>query len=164
MLASTIEEALATGLPVELCGDPDPASWYDGPPLSLAAQGEGDLGRRLFRAAARAAGSVILIGTDCPALDRHRLKAAAEALATQDAVLHPAHDGGYVLLGLRRPHLSVFKDIRWSTAEVAAQTMARIDALGWSLRLGDTLHDVDRPQDLIHLPVTSRPQQARSGR
>ncbi|HEY0130196.1 MAG TPA: TIGR04282 family arsenosugar biosynthesis glycosyltransferase, partial [Allosphingosinicella sp.] len=104
MLERTVEEALATGLGVELCGEPDAAQWHEERPgLSLAGQGEGDLGARLARAAARvlAEDSILLIGADCPELDRDRLRAAADALEDHDAVIHPAHDGGYALLGLR---------------------------------------------------------------
>ncbi|MFN3389582.1 MAG: TIGR04282 family arsenosugar biosynthesis glycosyltransferase [Allosphingosinicella sp.] len=155
MLAHTIAEARATGLAVELCGEPDPAEWYQGPRVALTAQGEGDLGARLARAAARAlAGEegVLLIGADCPALDRRRLGAAAAALGHHDAVLHPAEDGGYVLLGLRRAHPSLFEGIAWSTENVAAETVARIAALGWSLRLGERLRDIDTPADLDAWP------------
>jgi uncharacterized protein len=148
MLEATIEEALATGLDVELCGDPDAAGWHEARSgLALAAQGEGGLGERLARAAA-AGRPVLLIGADCPELDRRRLRAAADALGTHDSVIHPAQDGGYALLGLRRFDASLFEDIAWSTAAVAELTMAKIGALGWSLHVGDTLRDVDEPVDL----------------
>ena len=154
MLAGTIGEALATGLGVELCGEPDAAEWHE--PrlgLSLTAQGEGDLGQRLAWAAARVLGEepVLLIGSDCPELDRTRLGAAAEALKRHDAVLHPAQDGGYALLGLRRFDASLFDGIAWSTPTVTEQTLDRIGALGWSLHLGETLRDVDEPGDLALL-------------
>lgn len=152
MLAATVEEALATGLAVDLCGDPDAARWHEARTgLVLTAQGEGDLGERLARAARRTLGEgdkVLLVGADCPELDRRRLAAAAEALAKHDAVIHPARDGGYALLGLKRFDRSLFEGIDWSTEKVAAQTIARIDALGWSLHLGETLRDVDEPEDL----------------
>jgi rSAM/selenodomain-associated transferase 1 len=150
LLKHTVEEALASGLAVELCGEPDPAAWYRGPPLHLSNQGEGDLGQRLQRAAERvlAEEPILLIGTDCPGLDRHRLRAAAEALERYDAVFHPAEDGGYVLLGLRRFHASLFEDIAWSTSEVAAQTLARIEALGCTVDVRVSLADVDEPRDL----------------
>jgi hypothetical protein len=154
MLDRTLEEALATGLGVELCGEPDAARWHEERPgLSLAAQGEGALGERLARAADRVLAEVpvLLIGTDCPGLDRGRLRAAAGALEDHDAILHPAHDGGYALLGLRRFDPSLFEGIDWSTAAVAEQTMRRIAALGWSVRVGETLRDVDEPEDLAHL-------------
>ena len=158
MLASTVAEALASGLAVELCGEPDPAGWYRGPPVRLTAQGEGDLGVRLHRAAERVLGEepVLLIGADCPALDAERLRAAAEALANHDAVIHPAQDGGYVLLGLNRFHRSLFDGIAWSTSEAGRQTLDRVAALGWSVEIRHTLSDVDTPADLPPLPSGER--------
>jgi rSAM/selenodomain-associated transferase 1 len=151
MLERTVEEALATGLAVELCGDPEAADWF--PPtagLALTGQGEGGLGERLSRAAARVLdeGPALLVGADCPDLDRARLSTAAEALARHDCVLHPAEDGGYVLLGLRWFDSSLFDGIAWSTDMVAAETVRRIERLGWSLLVADMLRDVDEPRDL----------------
>jgi rSAM/selenodomain-associated transferase 1 len=152
MLDRSVREAVATGLPTELCGDPDAALWFEPRGgLRLTAQGEGDLGERLANAARRALeeGPVLLIGADCPSLDRARLAAAAAALAAHDAAIHPAEDGGYVLLGLRRFHASLFETIPWSTDAVAGETMRRIASLGWRLWTGDTLRDVDEPGDLL---------------
>ncbi len=153
MLERTVEEALATGLAVELCGEPDAARWHpERPGLARTKQGEGDLGERLTRAAERVLGDepVLLIGADCPELDRARLRAAATALEDHDATIHPARDGGYALLGLRRFDPSLFEEVAWSTPVVAEQTIASIEALGWTLHLGDTLRDVDEPEDLRH--------------
>ena len=150
MLAATLAEALATGLEVELCGEPDAALWSDAP-VAKTAQGEGDLGARLARAAARVTGAgerVVLIGADCPSLDRTRLLGAAQALERHDAVIHPAEDGGYVLLGLRRFDPSLSEGVAWSTADVCGDTLRRLAALGWSLDLRETLADVDEPADL----------------
>jgi hypothetical protein len=158
MLEQTVAEALASGLDVELCGEPDPSGWYSGPPLRLAAQGEGDLGQRLHRAAERvlAEEPVLLVGADCPALDRHRLRAAAEALKRHDAVIHPAVDGGYVLLGLKRFSAALFGGIAWSTKSVARETLERLATLGWSTDVRETLTDVDEPADLPPLPGGGR--------
>ena len=160
MLARTIAAALAarTG-PVELCADPDSAdpAWAgrlpEGP-VRLSGQGGGDLGERLARAAfrtIRAGERVLLVGTDCPDLTPDRLGEAAAMLAGHDAVIHPALDGGYALLGLRRFDRSLFERIEWSTARVAAQTLARLDALGWTVQVGETLRDIDEPADLAGL-------------
>ena len=156
MLADTWREAAAVDrADAELCVDPEPSheEWQgllpDGAPATW--QGEGDLGERLARAAERviqAGRSVIFIGTDCPALDRHRLKEACEHLESHDAVIHPALDGGYALLGLRRFDASIFSGIQWSTETVASDTIARIEALGWTLYVGETLRDIDEPADL----------------
>jgi uncharacterized protein len=156
MLLNTLGEAGGAGLGIpELCADPHPrdAKWNGHLPdaVLLTGQGEGDLGQRLERATARVIGAgerILLIGTDCPDLDRHRLRVAAVALDEHDAVIYPALDGGYVLLGLRRHDPSLFSDIPWSTHEVAATTIARIEALGWSLHVGETLRDIDEPADL----------------
>ena len=156
MLRRTAAEALASGVgAVELCADPDPGdpAWIRRIPigLSVTAQGEGELGERLARAAQRlieGGERVLLIGGDCPELDRDRLAAAAGALERHDAVIHPALDGGYALLGLRRFDRSLFDDIAWSTDRVAAETIERIKALGWALLVGETLRDVDEPEDL----------------
>ncbi len=162
MLVRTLEEALASEVgPVELCGDPDP-DHRDWDPhlrpfrsgLQTSAQGEGDLGERLARATRRAIDGgekVMLIGSDCPALDRERLVEAEKLLAEADAVIHPARDGGYVLLGLSRYDPSLFEDSAWSTSIVAETTIERMRALGWSVRVAATLQDVDEPADLAAL-------------
>ena len=159
MLAAAAAAAVAADLgEPELCATPAPETpdWVTFRPteVRMTDQGAGDLGERLARAASRvlAAGEqVLLIGTDCPALDAARLRAAVERLDTHDAVIHPTHDGGYALLGLRRFDPLLFSEIAWSTASVAGETIARVRALGWSLHIGDTLHDIDEPEDLAAL-------------
>ena len=157
LLARTVVEAAAAGLAIpELCATPHPfdEEWkpfLPSAPIRYTNQGEGDLGERLARAARRVSltgENVLLIGTDCPALDRQRLRAAAAALANHDAAIHPAEDGGYALLGLSRFDPSLFAGIGWSGPDVAADTIARIRARDWSLWTGDTLRDVDEPTDL----------------
>ena len=157
MLADTVAHALAAGLATpELCVTPHPdePSWAGYLPtgVRLSDQGPGDLGQRLATAAMRVIEDgerILLIGTDCPALDGKRLAEAAAQLDHHDTVIHPAQDGGYVLLGLARTDPSLFTDIAWSTDAVAATTIARIEALGWSLFIGDTLQDIDEPADLV---------------
>jgi hypothetical protein len=165
MLEHTVAEALASGLEVELCGAPDPATWYGGARVHLTTQGEGDLGQRLHRAAERvlATQNILLIGADCPALNAPHLCAAADALERHDAVIHPAEDGGYVLLGLRRFDASLFEGIAWSTNTVAEETLARIDALGWSIDIRETLADIDEPSDLHRHPETHHRHPRESG-
>ncbi|MDP3674984.1 MAG: TIGR04282 family arsenosugar biosynthesis glycosyltransferase [Novosphingobium sp.] len=156
LLAKTVDSALVAGLAnTELCAAPHPADpqWAGHLPagVRLADQGEGNLGQRLSAAATRVIDGgerVLLIGTDCPDLDSARLCEAAAQLDRHDAVIFPARDGGYVLLGLARTDPSLFADIAWSTSTVAATTIARIRTLGWSLYIGDTLSDIDEPADL----------------
>jgi len=157
MLLETVREAIAARLSIpELCVDPHPAEedWQGFLPaghMRITAQGVGDLGARLARAAKRSillGEGVLLVGTDCPGLDAGRLRAAAAALEAHDAVIHPTEDGGYALLGLRRFDPSLFEGVPWSTDRVAGETIARIGALGWGLHIGETLRDVDEPSDL----------------
>ncbi|MGZ8351441.1 MAG: TIGR04282 family arsenosugar biosynthesis glycosyltransferase, partial [Allosphingosinicella sp.] len=120
MLHDTVAEAVAANLLIpELCTDPHPMEpeWKPFLPraqLRFTEQGEGDLGARMARVAKRTIlleENALFIGTDCPALDRHRLRAAAAALREHDAVIHPTEDGGYALLGLRRFDRSLFENI-----------------------------------------------------
>lgn len=156
MLERTLEEATAVDVgAVELCSDPAPDDvvWdrYRDKADLVADQGPGDLGERLACAARRVIDEgdrILLIGTDSPDLDRVHLRNAANSLDEFDAVIHPSLDGGYALLGFSRFEPSLFEGIAWSTDQVAAQTIARIEALGWSLHIGETLRDIDVPADL----------------
>lgn len=160
LLLHTVTQAVATGFEVMLCVSPDPddSCWQELPlPTSLkwSAQVAGDLGERMTAAttAALANGEqVLLIGTDCPDLTTDMLHEAAQRLAEHNAVVIPAFDGGYVLLGLRQLDASIFQDIVWSTATVAQLTVQKIKALGWSLAMLKPLHDIDEPEDLQYLP------------
>jgi hypothetical protein len=67
-------------------------------------------------------------------------------------VLHRAEDGGYPLLGVHAFDASLFTDIPWSTATVADLTLQRLAALDWRVWVGETLRDIDRPEDLACLP------------
>lgn len=160
MLLHTVDAALAARVgPVTLWCTPAPGdtAWCAVPlpaDIDRVDQGPGDLGERLARAANNHTdgSGVLLIGTDCPTLDAPLLRTAAATLATHDAVLLPVADGGYALLGLRRFDASLFTGIAWSTAAVAEQTLARLDALGWSVAQLPIAHDIDTPADLHHLP------------
>lgn len=161
MLDHTVAQALAANVgPVELCVTPSPsdAQWQTQTrPASVACsdQGGGDLGERMARAVQRVIGageSLLLIGTDCPALDAALLRSAAASLQHFDATLVPTVDGGYVLLGLNGFHASLFEDIEWSTGSVATETRRRMANLGWTVQDHSTVHDIDEPDDLRWLP------------
>lgn len=127
--------------------------------LSLHNQSGKDLGERMHQAVAwaqRDSEAVVLIGTDCPGLDAAYVASALEALAGEDAVLGPAEDGGYVLLGLRRAAPALFRAIPWGGERVAAITRARMCELGWRWRELPVLWDVDRPADLGRMPPGDR--------
>lgn len=115
-------------------------------------QSEGDLGEKMKSALAESfmAGfeKVIMIGTDCPDLDRFILDRAFQQLDRNDLVLGPTEDGGYYLIGLNRLIAELFIGISWSTAEVLAQTQAIASKLHLNVSYLPILHDIDRPEDL----------------
>ena len=124
--------------------------------VELRSQSEGDLGARMAAVFAAYSGPVVLIGTDCPVLLAAHLVAAARVLrgdgnGPNDAVFVPADDGGYVLVGLRRPQPRLFEGIDWGSERVMAQTRERLSELGLRWLELPTLWDVDRPGDLLRL-------------
>jgi uncharacterized protein len=161
LLDRAVKQALAAHLgEVHLCCTPDTehAAFVALNRLSgvtLAAQGDGDLGQRMARAFERVltpGGRALITGTDAPALNAATLRQAAEVLDHHDAVLIPAHDGGYTLLGLRVAASSLFEGVAWSTASVLDQTRDRLKAAKLTWLELPALHDIDEPADLVHLP------------
>ena len=139
------------------------ATTDDDPPPDLPAadrftcfrQRGDDLGARMYNALAdglERADRVVLTGSDCPELDAAYIDAAFAALRDSDAVLGPTRDGGYVLIGLRRLHQDLFRDIAWSTSTVFDTTARRLDRLGWTWSGLATLRDIDEPADLEQFP------------
>ena len=160
LLLHSIEQAVATGFTVELCASPAPTHpcWQAlnlPDSLQWSAQAEGDLGLRMLTASQQALAcfeQVILIGTDCPSLTTIRIRQAAQQLETQDSVMIPAFDGGYVLFGFKQVAARLFSTIEWSTASVAKVTQQRLAELSWSVALLAPLPDIDEPEDLQYLP------------
>jgi rSAM/selenodomain-associated transferase 1 len=109
-----------------------------------APQAGGDLGQRLQRIMEfMPPGPVVIIGTDVPAIRASDIAEAFRPLGRCDAVIAPAHDGGYWLVGLkRRPRvLRIFRHIRWSSAHALADTLHGLS--GHAVAIGPTLGDVD---------------------
>lgn len=129
---------------------PAMASWLPGE--TLIAQVEGDLGARMAgafeEAFRRGAQRALLIGTDVPGLSRELLIEGFASLEDHDLVLGPAQDGGYYLAGLDRPQPALFRSVAWSTPSVLGATVERAGVLGLSVRLLETLGDVDTVADL----------------
>ncbi len=116
-----------------------------------------DLGRRMKHALSRTirqgAERVLLIGSDCPAIDAHIISSGLEQLAGHDLVLGPAMDGGYYLIGLRagsKEYAGLFTGIDWGTDQVLLQTTAEADRKRLSHALLPRLHDIDGPEDLVY--------------
>jgi rSAM/selenodomain-associated transferase 1 len=115
----------------------------------LFAQRGETLGERLVNATAelldKGFHSVCLINSDSPTLPGEILTTAASLLA-QDGdrvVLGPSQDGGYYLIGLKRPHRYLFERIAWSTADVLAHTIERAAEINLQVDLLPVWYDVD---------------------
>jgi rSAM/selenodomain-associated transferase 1 len=158
LIERTVETACAARIgPVTLWVTPAPPHAYFTAlasrfPVGLAAQPDGDLGARMLAACQAVAGPVIVIGTDCPALTPLHLREATDVLrAGNDAVVVPAEDGGYVLIGSRQPQPNLFAGMTWSTDRVMAQTRQRLAQHGLRWHELAPLWDVDRPEDLARV-------------
>lgn len=120
--------------------------------LQCLPQPQGDLGERMRRCMeahfeTKNALPLLIIGTDCAVLAPGHLQEAARKLQAHDACLIPAEDGGYVLLGLRRPVPEVFEQIDWSTDRVLTQTRERLQQAGVTWAELPALWDIDEPAD-----------------
>ncbi|WJY17825.1 TIGR04282 family arsenosugar biosynthesis glycosyltransferase [Alteriqipengyuania flavescens] len=151
LLDHTLIEARSSGLPVELRYDgaeaADFAQLVSGE-IDLVPQGGGDLGERLARVEAPA----LVIGSDCPGLTAKKLRKAAKALAENDAVIGPATDGGYWLIGLARPMPFLFEAMPWSKPGLLAATLSKLDEAGIGYAMLKELGDIDTEDDLKHWP------------
>jgi rSAM/selenodomain-associated transferase 1 len=156
---ATVREALALaaeGVQVRVHytpadAEPHVRAWLGDGPLLLR-QSDGDLGRRMRDAFDRAFADghrqVLIIGSDLPEMSAGLLRRAFEQLDAHLAVIGPAHDGGYYLLGMTRLIDGVFDGIAWSTPEVLDATLARLRAAGVNAAILPTLRDVDEVDDL----------------
>ena len=120
----------------------------------VVAQRGGDLGTRMAHAAEQAAAGgarrILLRGSDSPALPIETLAAAAAALEEVDLVVCPDPDGGYSLVGLRRPVAGLF-DHAMSHAGVLEATCDRAERARLSTRLLPPSFDLDTAEDLTRL-------------
>jgi len=137
--------------------DPPDAPFPDRIARGLAAfpQPDGDLGRRMAGSMERAlrdgAASVVLIGSDVPHLPPRRIAGAFDRLAAgADVVLGPAEDGGYYLIGSRRP-VPLFDDVSWGTSKVLAETLERARRGRIEVALLESDFDVDSQADVERL-------------
>ncbi len=124
----------------------------------MIAQKGRDLGERLSAVIAGAFdsgfGPVLVIGTDSPTLPPEYLARAFAHLQTHDngVSIGPTGDGGYYLIGVSKPHKTIFEDIRWSSDKVFAQTIAKIKMVGdVDLQILPKWYDVDNTEDLLRL-------------
>jgi len=159
MVGDILSNIKGCGLPVALFHDGPadgalPQPWLDAA-VAVRLQRGADIGERMAAAFADcfAAGStqVILAGSDIPDLDAGRVLKARIALATHDAALAPAVDGGYGLIALKRERYrpELFCDVPWSTRQVLPVTLQRFAHCGLDVHLLPVLRDIDTLADLL---------------
>lgn len=137
-----------------------------GASLNYKPQHKGDLGQRMASAFAAHLGryqSIILLGSDCPDINRTILKEGLTRLKDHDIVIGPAFDGGYYLIGIKgtlnRDCLDfLFAEIDWGEEQVLNQTLTRIEKKQLRYHLLKKLHDIDTPEDLKHFDNYPNPQ------
>ena len=160
-LCDSLQGELINGgaLSVELWCAPDTShAFFDQFSFDRFVQSGTDLGQRMANALAfyDAKGSTasVLIGTDCPTIDRDYILQAFAVLADSDVAIGPAEDGGYGLIGLSASRLeqggwpSLFENIPWSTHTVAPMTIAQAKVSRLTVSLLNEIWDVDYPQDV----------------
>ena len=91
---------------------------------------------------------VCIIGSDCYDLTQSHLESAFQVLESSEAVIGPAKDGGYYLLGLSKMNSRLFENKNWSTETVGAETIEDFKALNLTYKVLPTLNDIDTEADL----------------
>lgn len=156
MLSDTVNMALDSKLaPVSLYCSPDTThelfQSFRGKGVILRQQRGHNLGSRMANAMEETFNNeknVVLIGSDCPVMDKQYLSDAFDKLKKHETVIGPAEDGGYVLVGQNKLNPSMFKNINWGTADVLNETRQQLLKSNIDWYELETLWDVDRADDL----------------
>lgn len=125
------------------------------PDFELLPQRGGDLGARLDNALTHCLTHgferAVIMDSDSPTLPAEYLVEAFAALDSTDAVLGPCDDGGYYLIGLKRPAPRLLREVRMSTPTVARDTLALAAAENVTLHQLPPWYDVDTVAELERL-------------
>ncbi|MDH5631776.1 MAG: TIGR04282 family arsenosugar biosynthesis glycosyltransferase [Gammaproteobacteria bacterium] len=119
--------------------------------LECRPQVEGDLGNKMQQELVRSLVAhefAVIIGTDSPYALAGVLPLAWQASITEQAIIAPSLDGGYYLLGLRKPRPRLFLGLPWGAASVYAGTMERFRELGMSPLVLPEAQDIDTYEDV----------------
>ncbi len=153
MLELTLSRVARLFADVWVAADDPAAPCFAELPHELVHQGNGDLGRRMLRLMrlhfASSAEPVVFLGCDSPHMPDERVLLGLEALAWSDVVIGPVEDGGYDLLGMRRPVESIFRRIGWGGARVMEQTLCALEDERLTVHLLSSFYDLDFPEDLV---------------
>ncbi len=120
-------------------------------PVTAWDQGGGDLGARQVRVLQRALvdhDAALAVGADIGSLTPELLAGAVAQLREHGAVLGPAEDGGYWILGLTRCPDDLLDGVAWSVESTGAEVLARLTARLGVVAIASTAWDVDELVDL----------------
>ena len=154
-----LETLSHTALDLRICfypqgGKSKLVKWLGGKYVYTAQQGR-DLGERLENAFTAAFADryvrAVIIGSDSPDLPAEIVKEAVSSLSTKDAVVGPANDGGYYLIGFSASqfHREILKGIDWGTAAVFEQTMHLLHKHGCNSLVLPRWRDIDTYEDAV---------------
>jgi rSAM/selenodomain-associated transferase 1 len=122
--------------------------------FSKYVQEGGDLGERMLNAFrllfSKGYEKLVIIGTDCLELNSGIIESSLTELEKTDAVIGPAKDGGYYLLGLTKECPFLFRNITWSSESVLLQTVTILDQKKLSYSFLETLNDIDEAEDWLN--------------
>jgi len=127
--------------------------------VSVSTQHGNDLGERMYHAllsGLKSFDKVIIVGSDCPTVDKSYLVDAINALDSSSLAIGPAEDGGYVLLGASKVKPTLLDNIAWGCGEVLQSTVSNAEGLDLSCVLLDTTWDVDEYDDYLRWKNTSK--------
>jgi rSAM/selenodomain-associated transferase 1 len=116
----------------------------------IGAQCCGDLGERMAAALGRTGkphSNVLLIGSDIIDFVGRDLRLAAASLAHHEAVIGPAADGGFWLIGMTQPTQLSFKQVQWGGTQVYVQMLSNLERDQLRVATINQRHDLDRARD-----------------
>jgi uncharacterized protein len=156
LLYSTIQ--MAEELPDEInlavsWADPNPKSnmnqrWFQ------MNQPDSDLGTRMYETIKhlikeKNADQVILIGADCPYIEKNDILLSFDNLYNSSTTLGPSEDGGYYLVGANGDYPELFPKMEWGRSDVLENTTKSLKFHSISTTLLRTLNDIDNIDDYL---------------
>ena len=122
---------------------------------TFLAQTGSDLGERMYNAfvwaMCRGYEKAVIIGSDTPTVDASTVEEAFTTLEDSDVVIGPAYDGGYYLIGLKKPRALLFLEMAWGKDTVMKETRERIKKAGLRFKELPRKRDIDIFPDVVYL-------------
>ncbi len=130
----------------------DSDSYFSKFGIKLIPLPKGDLGQRMFYAFKNVLSSgyqkAVLVGTDIPDLTGSTILQAIKALTHSDIVFGPAQDGGYYLVGIKKPIKEIFEDVPWSSKHTLEKSIERAKYHNYKVDFTEELSDIDTIEDV----------------